>query len=444
MLNLASNALFDKTGEPDVLQAELAAFLAGTPGTDPSDQGPFYKFMNTPSPNYPCLTLPPENASQGDWGTVWGPVVFQAKNNQGATNTMFVAQSPSLKIYVVAIAGTNPAGWTGATLEDLDVAPADMKAWPPTANLTPTPNQLVWNGFSSAPSPSTPAIDAGTADGISNLYTMQDPNSGQTLVQFLNSKSVTQTGQTLVFTGHSLGGALAPTLAMLLYPQAAQSPTPSDKNAPNPEASGWANVYILASAGPTPGTPGFAGLFFTPPASQQVGPYTPAPTSAQPCDYCDWTFGYWNMNYANTYDVVPRAWWGLAGLIEQPTGSDVNYPSFFAGGAELAPKMGKLDLDPAGPDAYALMNDMMSKSGYDGGSTAYYTPCLMQSPFYGKWGSWGTDATQYPPAWTPATPPTLITYFADLIPWVLNAHLGQYSYALLGYPSPTIDETSAT
>ncbi|MEI9928175.1 MAG: hypothetical protein WDN44_11360 [Sphingomonas sp.] len=80
---------------------------------------------------------------------------------------------------------------------------------------------------------------------------MQDPRTGVTLKAYLDS--VADPAETLIFTGHSLGGALAPTLALLLYPAPPASPTAN--------VARWANIFILPTAGPTPGTQAIADLF---------------------------------------------------------------------------------------------------------------------------------------------------------------------------------------
>ncbi|MEN9864973.1 MAG: hypothetical protein RL748_563 [Pseudomonadota bacterium] len=67
-------------------------------------------------------------------------------------------------------------------------------------------------------------------------------NTCQTPQQFLNSK--VNANDTLIFTGHSLAGALSPTMAMFLY---------SD-----PANSGWKSIHVQPSAGATPGNAAFA------------------------------------------------------------------------------------------------------------------------------------------------------------------------------------------
>lgn len=455
MCSLGSNALFNEIDMvPGLLQLKLHDFLAGK---NPSDkgQGPFFTALNKPNSAYPCLAYP-AGQTAGDWCTVWGPVVDQQVLNPGATNAMYVAYSAHMNIYVVAIAGTNPTGDTALIVEDLDVAPASMMQWPPAVSggkLTftglpqPSPTPSGMQPVQPMPDPAQPFIDAGTADGIGILYAMTDSRTGQNLATFLDG--VNKTGQTLAFTGHSLGGALSPTLAMLLYPQAAATP-PVD-----PATGKWSAVFILATAGPTPGTPGFANRFFTPPAAAvigsgqpitadnpppappaAVGPYAPAPTNAA-ASAATWQFDYWNMNYANTNDVVPRAWNALANLVQPPApGSDGDYPSFFGDGTPLS-ATGDI---PPGPTTLGLVRKVMTRSGYVGDATIYYVPCLLQSPFNGSWGTWTPKATSYPPPWNASDIAMPIATMGDMVDWVLNAHLGQYSHALLGYPCPTIHD----
>ncbi len=474
MLSLSSNALFSRNESPADLQTDINNFLRGYQPTDPTTAGApgaFFQAMNQPSPNYPSLAA-------GDWSAVWGPKVFVetldgVPINRGATNMMYVAYSPSLKTCVVAIAGTNPSGWSAGTIEDLEVGPANMVAWPTTTTLTPpsVPGQAPVISLNWQPSPqpmplaanaadtAPPAIDQGTAYGLNVLYTMVCPYTGKTLVEFLspaNFPGGSQSGQTIVFTGHSLGGALSPSLAMLLYPTAANWPSaPPPANAPNPHNGQWQNVYILATAGPTPGNPAFAKLFYQPipPVTVSAAP-APVPTPVPPArlalagvkgNYMAvetgavaaspfnglWPLMYWNVNYANTNDVVPRAWTNLAMLVQQ--GPDA-YASFFAGGAALSSGDAFDTKLFAGWEVNAVASYMMNKAGYQNqNTTPYYERCLMQYPFNGAWGDWATGQN-YPQGFMPALLPTKITLFSDLVPWILNAHLGQYSHAVLGYP----------
>jgi len=467
MLSLSSNALFEQMAVPSELQSRICQFLRGYQHDRKPEPAPFFVAMNQPNSNYPSLAMA-EGATVGDWQAVWGPVVYVARDsvglpiNLGATNTMYVAHSPSLQTYVVAIAGTNPTGWTAATVEDLDVGPGNMVLWPPKKNL------LGKLEFKPSAQPLTDvAIDAGTADGLLALYNMVCPYTKKKLVDFLDPANLSQSGQTIVFTGHSLGGALSPSVAMLLYPVGSQWANFPANYDPNPHGGKWQNVFILATAGPTPGNAQFAEQFYSPvspaapytntspimpawppaaPAATTSGAYQPVSTGipvppsppptqpTTPPTVGAWPIRYWNMNYANAYDVVPRAWTLLANLIQQPTVADSdNYPSFFAGGEPLQGTA-------LGGGAYDIVGNVLKLSGYNGATTTpYYAQCLQHFPICGLWGTWPTGVP-YPQTFSQSNPDGPITSVDDLVNWILNAHLGQYSQMLLGYPCPGIGQ----
>ena len=158
----------------------------------------------------------------------------------------------------------------------------------------------------------------------------------------------------------------------------------------------------------------------------------------------------WNVIYANARDVVPRAWNGLGSLVQLPVSLNADYASFFAQNSQLAARVDGIGLFAAGPDIYGSVQAAMRKSGYGANGTPWYVPCLQHAPFTGTWGKWATQgATSYPNPWNADTPPSQLTppqaiaTMSDLVPWILNAHLGQYSKALLGFPCPTLEDVSA-
>jgi hypothetical protein len=126
----------------------------------------------------------------GSWHIVWGPIVIQEPGSSVADNAMVVYQGANggNPVYVVGVAATNALSQFDVQVEDLDVA------------------STVAFGSNGA------AVSAGTSIGVKNLETMTDPNHGGTLQSFLQSKAARNA--TLIFAGHSLGGALAPALAL--------------------------------------------------------------------------------------------------------------------------------------------------------------------------------------------------------------------------------------
>ncbi|WP_372070225.1 triacylglycerol lipase (plasmid) [Tistrella mobilis] len=285
-LSLASNAVADIKATTSGYNTELTAYMAAglTGGTlqDLSSDGAFADYQGPAWPGF----FPTMNSqlAGGDWQVVWGPCVWVAPLKHGskilslyATNSMYVGWSPSLNTYVVAIAATNAANVMDWIDEDFDVYARTTSTWPPTIPFTEKRHEVLPAG--------TPQISAGTATGISALLGMTDPKQGS-LQSFLASKA--DSSATLWFTGHSLAGALSPTLAFYLYP--------------DPTKSSWGTINLLPSAGATPGNQAWLDLF---------------------------TAGYPDAtDLVNMHDVVPRAWNMLPTVI-QPKDKAGNYPSIF-------------------------------------------------------------------------------------------------------------------
>lgn len=193
----------------------------------------------------------------GVWTRVWGPAVYQAPGSSVADNVMYVARNDAAPPrLVVAIAGTNPASALDVLVEDFFVG-----------------TQVPWFYGSSGPG-AAPKISAGTFVGLSVLQHLRPgpamPGAGQTLSPFL--AATTADKPTIVTAGHSLGGALAPAVALWLHD------TQSAWN-----AGGLATVGCEPSAGPTPGDAAFAAYYDT-----QLGART--------------------TRLFNDIDIVPHAW----------------------------------------------------------------------------------------------------------------------------------------
>jgi hypothetical protein len=200
------------------------------------------------------------------WSLPWGPVVYSAPakatggdsnppatNLNAADNAMLVVAGTDGNgnpVTIVSVAGTNPKSVLDRK-EDLDVRKV-------------------------VPFTDTTQIDQGTSIGLAHLEAMT--SKGQTLQQYL--ESVASTSATLIFTGHSLGGALSPALALDLFVNKRM------------DLACWRAVYVTPSAGPTPGDAAFVSLFAkTFPAG-----------------------GGWNLNVVNSLDCVPRAWNNLSSI----------------------------------------------------------------------------------------------------------------------------------
>jgi hypothetical protein len=211
----------------------------------------------------------------GEWKRVWGPFVYLAPPpfNKYATNAIYVAQKDNQ--YVIGIAGTNFKSIHNWFIEYFYVA---VRAdWAEYAENVP-------------PGPFPPKISMGTKIGLDNLL-RQHPGSGRTIIDFLTNQ-LKEAGENveIVVTGHSLGGALSPVLALALYEK--QSTWDPNKRA---------TLKVFPFAGPTPGNLAFAEYY-----RQRLG---------------DNTTRVWN-----SLDIVPHAW-NLGKLSQLPTLYEPDIPS---------------------------------------------------------------------------------------------------------------------
>ncbi len=165
----------------------------------------------------------------GHWEVVWGPAIFQAHKSDVADNTMFITRCLDEPKLIVSIAGTNPYSWFNWLLEDLPVRKKEP-----------------WPTFAGDAAQLQPEVSQGTANGLRVLQAMRA--NGQLVTDFLQTYCSTQDEQIgVIVTGHSLGGALSPAMAVYLA-----------DTQPTWNSDGRATLALMPMAGPTPGNVDFA------------------------------------------------------------------------------------------------------------------------------------------------------------------------------------------
>jgi hypothetical protein len=265
-------------------QAFCLASMAGAVGDRHGDPTTLATLLSTKLIDF--YANPATQKALGPWSTVWGPAIYVSRpSGEGyPANAIYVAATNDgpTSTYVIGTAGTNPLSIYDWLQEDLDVEhTATWDSAFPSLQPYGVPSGL----------PGEPFVSAATALGINDLLGLEVidglPGAGQSLLTFLKSLPAAATEQaTLIFCGHSLAGALSPTLALALF-------NPSGGKL---DLSSWQQVYVYPTAGPTPGNAAlgsFLASVFPPvaPSEPQVHPYQ-----------------VWNQNVWNTLDVVPHAW----------------------------------------------------------------------------------------------------------------------------------------
>lgn len=199
-----------------------------------------------------------------DWDLVWGPLAYRFPSTLTGLydNFMFVARRGDE--YVVAVRGTNGKAALDWLFEDFWILPEFD--WSNITNITPPPGLH-------------PRVSAGTHLGLSHLLGApirgQVPGSGTHLVDFFREELRSKPSAEVIVTGHSLGGALSPALALFL------ADTQGRRNGWDPGRA--ASLSCVAFAGPTPGNRDFA-LYL----DQRIGSVT--------------------ERVVNPLDIVPMSW----------------------------------------------------------------------------------------------------------------------------------------
>lgn len=298
LFNWIANSSSQQQGTPQQLADYVYWSLYGAPANSETNVFPSLR----PPGLFPTLGA---QLVVSDWQLTWGPGVFEfvPSSTGRADNTAYVVYSPSLNLYVVAVAGTDPAAFLDWFDEDFQVGANACVNWSGFNPLTGAqPAGIAANS-------SVPQISLGTAIGLWALAGQLTPSQfapaatkNLSLGAYLQQlASTTNSTATLLFTGHSLGGALSPTLANWFVGQ-----IPST-NLSKPV------VYAMPTAGPTPGNSAYQSawdaLFPQTAVSTLPSPFNP-PVTPSPYVSTQIPNSVTNLNNDvwNQDDVVPHAW----------------------------------------------------------------------------------------------------------------------------------------
>jgi len=215
-----------------------------------------------------------------DWQLSWGPGVYEIDPESGkADNTAYVVYSQSEDTYIIAIAGTDPHAFLDWLKEDFQVGPNDCVDWTPSIPTGARPTGIQADSTKEQ-------ISLGTALGIwalgSQLTLSQyaPTTDYPRLADYLQNLKPKSNQSTLLFTGHSLGGALSPTLARWAK-----------------ENTQFSNILAMPTAGPTPGNNAYQKAWDTQFQSTLLNDINPGNLVNK-----------LNRNVWNLQDVVPHAW----------------------------------------------------------------------------------------------------------------------------------------
>lgn len=173
-----------------------------------------------------------------DWELIWGPVVYRFEHALFNDNLLYAARRRDDPTTIaVATRGTNSPALFDWLIEDVEVF--RLRDWPygDPGDLKPRIAEGTWKGFEILQGLVPPDQVPGTGLGISAFLGRQ-----------VAANAPART--TVHVTGHSLGGALSPVLALWL----ADTRTEWDPN-------GLADLHVASFAGPTQGDADFAAYY---------------------------------------------------------------------------------------------------------------------------------------------------------------------------------------
>lgn len=297
------------------------------------------------------------------WDLVWGPGVhiIDPLISQKADNTAFVVYNSTIDTYVVAIAGTDPGAPLDWFVEDFEVGPNDCVAWDKTvATAKPAKTGAALD---------QPQLSYGTAFGIWALgsqltLSRHAPSGPSTLAGFLSGLTVTPTTR-IIFTGHSLGGALSPTLAHW-----AKSFT----------GLSTAQVLALPTAGATPGNKAYQTAWDA--AFPPTLPGSPVNLGDQ--------VGYFNCDVWNQQDVVPHAWANIYTSSVQSAGTPPAQQFYFSEPSATQQPNLQTQLGPIEP---GTLFRSLAAGRQAAGAGAYMTRSAHTTPFPTIWPLQYIDST---------------------------------------------------
>ncbi|KAI0535031.1 hypothetical protein GGR58DRAFT_519709 [Xylaria digitata] len=217
----------------------------------------------------------------GSWSISWGPRVFKKRDDESPKKALDNAWSAAIDhtqmVCVVSIAGT-----ASDSLEELAQnfqvdEVVDFNAWVKMWSSEGIPKPGAYN-TNQGLDPTLSYCAKGTSTGVWNILSnasTTEAGKGMRIDQYLSSLA---SDYTIVVTGHSLGGALAPILALGLV---------------KAKLVGNHKVKVLPSAGVSPGNDILAADYAA------VFPKDPSSGDA---------YQVYNTDYYNIYDSVPQAW----------------------------------------------------------------------------------------------------------------------------------------